>query len=123
MNSFNFTGRLGQDPELRHGNRDPVCNMSVAMDGAKKDQTIWVRVAIWGKQAEVCAEALRKGSRVAVSARVSEVRAYAKRDGDPGASLEVTASWVDFLDPKEQRNDPPPRYGSGPSGADQEVPF
>jgi len=104
-------GNVGRDPEMRYTpNGQPVTNFSVAANrqytgnnGQVVKETIWFRVTTWGKQAEVCNQYLKKGSKVLVEGRLTAdpatggPRVYDKQDGSCGASFEVTASTVRFL--------------------------
>jgi single-strand DNA-binding protein len=75
MNLVHIIGNLGRDPELRstQGNQK-VTNFSVATTerwrdrttGDLREQTEWHNVVCWGRQAEVAAQFLRKGSQVSV---------------------------------------------------------
>jgi single stranded DNA-binding protein len=64
--TITVVGNLGRDPELRHTpDGKPVTNLSVATnrkwtnaDGTPGEETVWFRVACWGKLAEVCSEYL-----------------------------------------------------------------
>lgn len=97
-------GRLGKDPELRYTpNGTPVCSFSVATDrvwnndqGVRQEETTWHNVTVWRKQAEHCAQYLSKGSLVLITGNV-KARGYTNRDGQAGASLDVTAEQVKFL--------------------------
>lgn len=106
-----IVGNLGQDPEMRY-TRDgtPVTNFSVATnrrwtaaDGSQGEETVWFRVTVWRRMAEVCNEYLEKGRQVLVEGRLapdSETggpRVWTGRDGQPRASFEVTAQTVQFL--------------------------
>jgi len=61
-------GNLGRDPELRYtGDGTPVANFSVAtnrrisrQDGTSRDETVWFRVTVWRRQAEICNQYLQK---------------------------------------------------------------
>ena len=103
-------GNLGKDPEMRYTpSGQPVTSFSVASnrsytgtDGQKVDETIWFRVTAWGKQAEICNQYLRKGSKVLVEGRLTPdknggPRIWQKQDGTSGASFEINASTVRFL--------------------------
>lgn len=98
QNSINFTGRLGSDPELRAlPSGGSVCRLSVALDRFGDKPSLWIDVSVFGKQAEPCARFLAKGREVAITGRVDDVRAFQKRNGEPGASLSVAASDVTFV--------------------------
>lgn len=106
-----LVGNLGQDPEMRYTpSGQPVTNFSVAVSdnytnssGEKIERTIWVRVSVWGKQAEACNQYLKKGRKVLVEGRLvadaatGGPRTYPRRDGTVGTSFEVNASTVRFL--------------------------
>ena len=99
-----LVGNLGGDPEMRFiPDGTPVCNFSVAVNknwkdaaGTEHEKTVWVRVTAWRGLAEVCNQYLSKGRQVLVEADDMKASAYLK-DGQPAASLEVTANRVVFL--------------------------
>ena len=99
-------GRLGRDPELRYTQSgQPVTNLSVATSrrwtdresGEPREETTWFRVTVWGKQAETCNEYLSKGSQVLVEGDRIQPSPYLNKEGEPAASLEMTAWTVRFL--------------------------
>ena len=106
--------RLGRDPEVRYTpNGQAVTSFSVATDrqwtdadGTKQKETTWFRVSVWGKQAESANTYLKQGSLVLVEGRLTPdpktggPRLYKKRDGSEGASFELNATAVRFLDGK-----------------------
>ena len=116
MNMFTATGHLGQDVDLRYmPNGDAVANFSMAVskrftaNGEKREKTVWVRVSIWRTLAENCAKYLHKGSKVLVRGELEPINVFTKRDGTPGASYEVTAQEVEFLDGKAGDSDEAPQ--------------
>ena len=116
-------GNLGSNPEQRFTpNGDPVTTFSVATSRkyGERDETTWFRVSVWGKQAEACSQYLHKGSKVLVDGRLrpdesGNPRVFERKDGSSGASFEVTAESVRFLDGKA-RDDVDDSYSA-------EVPF
>lgn len=104
-------GNLGKDPEMRYTQSgQPVTSFSVACnrkytggDGQKVEETYWFRVSAWGKQAEVCNQYLKKGSRVRVEGRLTGdaktggPRIWTGQDQAPHASFEISATDVLFL--------------------------
>ncbi|MSP12965.1 MAG: single-stranded DNA-binding protein [Chloroflexi bacterium] len=97
-------GNLGRDPELRYTQSgQAVCHFTMAtsrkwsgQDGQPKEETTWFRVSVWGKQAETANQYLTKGQKVLVEGRVS-AQAFMGNDGQPRASLEISADAVRFL--------------------------
>jgi single-strand DNA-binding protein len=105
-----LVGNLGRDPEMRYTpSGQAVTNLNVATNrrysdssGEMRDETVWFRVSVWGKQAEACNQYLRKGRQVLVEGRLvadenGNPRVWTRQDGTPGASFEVSAQTVRFL--------------------------
>ena len=69
VNKVMLVGRLGRDPETRYtGGGQAVANFSVATDETYKDRngerqkrTEWHKIVVWGKQAEIAQQYLKKG--------------------------------------------------------------
>ena len=98
-------GNLGGDPELRYlQSGQAVCNFNVAVSerwrdrqsGEQREKTTWYRVAVWGGQAETCNTYLSRGRQVMIVGNVS-ADAYMNNNGEPAASLNLTARDVRFL--------------------------
>jgi single-strand DNA-binding protein len=109
-----LVGNLGRDPEMRYTQTGtPVTSFSVATsrkyntaDGQQKEETLWFRVQVWGKQAEVCNQYLGKGRSVLVEGSLvgdetGGPRIWTGQDGKPRASFEVRAQTVRFLGRRE----------------------
>lgn len=104
MNKVFLVGRLGQDPELRHGREGgtPWCAMSVATNRSRRqgdewvEETDWHRVKVFGTQAELCHRYLRKGGVVAVEGSIS-YRRYTAEDGSLRLATSVLADRVTFV--------------------------
>ncbi|MDD5659744.1 MAG: single-stranded DNA-binding protein [Actinomycetota bacterium] len=97
-----ISGNLTRDPELRFTpSGSPVTTFGIAVNRNYQDRKTaeWVentefyRIVTWFKQAENCAESLKKGDRVVVIGRKLSASAYEK-EGQQRVSLEITASIV-----------------------------
>lgn len=111
-------GRLGRDPELRYSNNgSPVCNLSLATDesykkdGEKVQQTEWHKCVVWGKQAEMVANYLSKGSMALVEGSLQNNK-WQDQQGQNRVSTEIKAQRVVFMDSKQG--------GQGQQGDSQE---
>jgi len=133
-----LVGNLGRDPELRYTpSGQAVTNMSVATSrkytdssGQLRDETIWFRVSVWGKQAETVNQYLRKGRQVLVEGRLvgdenGNPRIWTRQDGTPGASFEISAQNVRFLGGRSETESFSPTVGETSPGAQDEddIPF
>jgi single-strand DNA-binding protein len=117
-------GNLGRDPELRYTpNGSPVANFSVAVNKKRDDNevTAWFRVTCWGSLAEACNQYLSKGRQVFVEGELQAdpstggPRTYTRNDGTCGASFELTARNVQFLQGgREEEPEPEPEQEEMP---------
>ncbi|MEE4639872.1 MAG: single-stranded DNA-binding protein, partial [Wenzhouxiangella sp.] len=98
MNVWTFTGNLGRDAELRHTQTGlQVTNFSVAVRSGygEREQTTWVKCALFGKRAEALTPYLKTGQSVAVSGEAT-LRKWQGQDGQDRFSLEVRVSEIDL---------------------------
>ena len=99
-----IVGNLGSEPELRYTPSGiPVATFPVAVNrrwtdgnGEQKEKTTWFRVTAWRKLAELCNQYLSKGRLVLVEGEI-EASAWSDNQGNPRATLELTARNVRFL--------------------------
>ncbi len=105
LNQVFLIGRLARDPELRYvPSGKAVANLDLAtnrvfttQEGEKREEACFVRIVVWGKQAESCSQYLNKGSQVCVEGRLQS-RSWETEDGAKRNTLEVVARRVQFLD-------------------------
>src|SRR4051794_24324520 len=97
MNVVTLIGNLATEVELREVAPDKkVASFVLAVDRASRDGGAdFVRVSAWDRQAELCAEYLGKGRRIAVDGRLKS-RSW-DDDGKRRSALEVVARRVEFL--------------------------
>ena len=99
-NVFSFTGTIGRDAEVRHTpNGVAILNVTVAnnIGFGDKQQTLWVRVALFGKRAEgTLVDYLKKGQQVFVSGELTQ-NEYKANDGTVKTSLELNANIIDLV--------------------------
>jgi single-strand DNA-binding protein len=99
VNKVILVGRLGRDPETRYtGGGQAVANFSVATDESYKDRngerqkrTEWHKIVVWGKQAEIAQQYLKKGSLVFIEGRIQS-REWQDKEGQKRTSFEIVAN-------------------------------
>ena len=102
MNSVVLIGRLARDPELRYtpSTNTPITQITVAVDRptqqGQERQADFIRVTVFGRQAETVNQFLRKGRQVAVQGRI-QTGSYKNRDGQTVYTTDVVADRVEFL--------------------------
>ena len=104
MKRLTIIGNLVREPEQRTTTTGKeVCQFTVAVNrrGKGQQEADFFRVSAWGELGKVCAQYLAKGRKVAVIGSVS-VSVYTAQNGQTRANLEVLASDVEFLSPREE---------------------
>jgi single-strand DNA-binding protein len=99
VNKVILVGRLGRDPETRYtGGGQAVANFSIATDETYKDRngerqkrTEWHKIVVWGKQAEIAQQYLKKGSLLFVEGRIQS-REWQDKEGQKRTSFEIVAT-------------------------------
>ena len=109
LNKVVLIGRLTRDPEIRHiPSGAAVTTFTLAVNRNFTNQqgereTDFIRIVAWQKQAELCANYLKKGRLVAVEGRL-QIRNYETQDGQKRRVAEVVANFVQFLDRNRDDN-------------------
>jgi single-strand DNA-binding protein len=103
LNRVFLMGNLTRDPEVRYApSGKAVGEMRMAMNrryktstGEERDETCYVNVVVWGRQAETCGQYLTKGSPVFVEGRLQYEEW--EKDGQKNNRLRVVADRVQFM--------------------------
>jgi len=106
LNKVFLAGRLAADPELRYlPSGAPVCRLRLAVtryyrtkEGDRGEESFFINVDAWNKQAEFCGENLRKGRPIVVEGRLRSNDWEDKNTGQKRSSIEVRADRVQQLD-------------------------
>ena len=131
VNKVILVGNLGRDPEVRFTTGGtPVANFTMATSdrwtdqaGEKKERTEWHRIVVWGKQAEIVGEYLRKGRQVYIEGSL-QTREWTDREGNKRYTTEVRAQRVQMLGRPDDREAVPARGGAEAEAvAEPEAPF
>lgn len=102
MNSVILIGRLARDPELSYtpNTQTAVGRFTIAVDRPRRDGedqgADFIRITVWGRQAETCDRYLSKGRQVAVHGRI-QTGSYKDRNGETVYTTDVVADRVEFL--------------------------
>lgn len=104
LNSVILAGNLTRDVETRKTPSGAVVgDLGVAVSDDYKDKegqlvkrTCFTDIVVWGRQAETCAQYLRKGSSVLVEGRL-QLDQWKNDKGENRSKLRVRASRVQFI--------------------------
>ena len=118
VNKVILIGNLGRDPETRYTTGgDAVTNLNIATTdtwkdkaGEKQEKTEWHRVVLFGRQAEIAGEYLKKGRSVYIEGRL-QTRKYTDKEGVEKYATEIVGDRMQLLGSRE---------GSGAGAGDVE---
>jgi len=102
MNSVVLIGNLARDPEVSYtaNTQTAVCHFTLAVSRPRRngeDQGAdFLRVTVFGRQAENCGRYLAKGRQAAVHGRI-ETGSYKNREGVTVNTVDIIADNVEFL--------------------------
>ena len=119
VNKVILLGNLGKDPETRYTTGgEAVTNLNIATSetwkdksGEKQEKTEWHRVVLFGRQAEIAGEYLKKGRSVYIEGRL-QTRKYTDKDGVEKYSTEVVGDRMQLIGGAREGG------GGGGSGGD-----
>ncbi len=138
LNKVLLMGNLTRDPDLKYTQGGmAICALGLAVnrrfqgrDGQEQEETCFVDIDVFGKQAESCKNYLQKGSPALIEGRLRLDQWEDRQSGERRSRLKVTAERVQFLggpgrggsfnDDQQQQQaehqDAPPR-AAAPAGA------
>ena len=141
-NKVILVGNLTRDPELRYTSKGlAIAKLSLAVNrtyrnesGETKEETTFVDIDSFGKQAETLANYLKKGRSVLVEGRLRLDQWEDKQSGQKRSRLGVVLEGFQFLGPRPEgagEAAPQPRSSSpaaasepdGPPPEEDDVPF
>jgi len=104
VNAVFLQGRLTRDPELRYTpGGTAVCDLRLAStryyrdsNDEQQEETVFVSVTVWGRNAENCGEYLSKGKETIVEGRL-QLDEWETQDGENRSQLKIVANNVQFL--------------------------
>jgi single-strand DNA-binding protein len=134
LNSVHLIGRLVADPELRYTQKGaPVCDFRIASSrrfknretGEPQEETLFMNVVAWRRQAELVNDFLKKGSAVLIEGRLRS-RQWETNQGQKRSTIEIIAHRIQFLDlpgEKETGGEAPETDDSSKGEGEVETPF
>jgi single-strand DNA-binding protein len=120
MNVITLVGRAGRDPEVRYFESGTmVANLTLAVNAFKKDdEPDWFNLEIWGKQAQVAADYVRKGALLGIIGRSTTEKWIDKATGEQRSKPIVNVERLTLLGSKrDSEGDAQPAPAAAPAHA------
>ncbi len=139
VNNVNIMGHLGRDPETRYmPDGKPVTTISIATsktfkdrNGDKQERTEWHRIVLFGRNAEIAQEYLKKGAMAHISGEL-RTRKWTDKAGVERYTTEIIGQRLTLIggaaksgnaDSPAQEPTPPDDQTPPPDDLDDLVPF
>jgi single stranded DNA-binding protein len=114
LNRVLLIGNPTRDPEVRSTHKGtPVAEIGLAVNrvysaegGEKKEETTFIDVTIWGRQAETAGQYLKKGRSVFIEGRLRLDTWEDKQTGQKRSKLRVVGENMQLLGSKESAGSP-----------------
>lgn len=111
VNKCIFIGNLTTDPDIKTmPNGEHIANFSIALneryrnkDGNVVENVEYVRIVFWQRQAEICGQYLKKGSKVYVEGKL-KTRKWTDQHGVERYSTEIHGNNLQMLDSWQGQN-------------------
>ena len=99
LNTITLVGHAGRDPEIRFFESGTVvAHFTVAVNKPGRDEPPdWFNIEIWGKQAQVAADYVRKGSLVGIVGRMTSEQWTDRNTGEVRSKPLVKAERLSLL--------------------------
>ena len=116
INKVILVGHLGRDPEVRSTQSGtPVANFTMATHrrwtnretGERNEETEWHRIVVWGRQAEIAGQYLRRGRQVYVEGRLQTREWEDRQTGEKRWTTEVICENFQMLGSRSDSAGPP----------------
>ncbi len=128
LNSVTLVGRAGRDPDVRYFESGTVvANLTLAVNRrSKEDEPDWFNLEIWGKQAQVAADYVKKGSLIGITGSFKIDSWNDRNTGETRKKPVVRVDRLELLGSRRdlQQNESSPtsfRDKGGPN--EEEIPF
>jgi single-strand DNA-binding protein len=114
VNTGVWIGNLTDDPEMRYTESGKaVTSFSIAINNGRDSNgeerpPTYLDIVAWERLAETTAEFLSKGKKCAVEGSIT-VDKYTDKEGNKRTKWRIRARNVEFLSPREDRDDDEPR--------------
>lgn len=122
-NRVSLMGNLTRDPEIRYTPQGtPVGQFGLAVNRKRgeSEETTFVEIIVWSKQAEVCHQYLKKGRLVFIEGRLQQDR-WETDGGEKRSRLVVVGERVQFLPNGNGHTNGSTKAATEPEGAEQSI--
>ena len=124
INTVNLVGRAGREPDVRYfESGSTVANFTLAVNRRSRDEEPdWFNLEIWGKQAQIAADYVRKGSLIGITGSLKIDSWKDKNTGEDRYKPVIRVDRLNLLGSKKDNEDNNNYSNNGNSNAN-DIPF
>ena len=119
VNKVILIGNLTRDPEVKHTQKGlAVADFGLAVNrtytteaGEKREEATFIDITVWGKTAELARQYLTKGRQIYIEGRLQLDSWEDKQTGQKRSKLRVIGETIQFLDSRQEGQQPRSRTG------------
>jgi len=124
INTVNLVGRAGREPDVRYfESGSTVANFTLAVNRRSRDEEPdWFNIEIWGKQAQIAADYVRKGSLIGITGSLKIDSWKDKSTGEDRFKPVIRVERLNLLGSKKD-NQTNNNYSSNGNNNTNDIPF
>ena len=124
INTVNLVGRAGREPDVRYfESGSTVANFTLAVNRRSRDEEPdWFNIEIWGKQAQIAADYVRKGSLIGITGSLKIDSWKDKSTGEDRFKPVIRVERLNLLGSKKD-NQTNNNYSSNVNNNTNDIPF
>ena len=127
INSVTLVGRAGRDPEVKYFESGTVvANLTMAVNRRNRnDEPDWFNLEIWGKQAQIAADYVKKGSLIGITGSFKLDSWKDRNTGEDRSKPVVRVDRLELLGSKRdsENNNFPSNKSFNQQVSSDEIPF
>ena len=124
INTVNLVGRAGREPDVRYfESGSTVANFTLAVNRRSRDEEPdWFNLEIWGKQAQIAADYVRKGSLIGITGSLKIDSWKDKNTGEDRYKPVIRVDRLNLLGSKKD-NETSNNYSTNGNKNTNDIPF
>ena len=124
INTVNLVGRAGREPDVRYfESGSTVANFTLAVNRRSRDEEPdWFNIEIWGKQAQIAADYVKKGSLIGITGSLKIDSWKDKSTGEDRFKPVIRVERLNLLGSKKD-NQTNNNYSSNVNNNTNDIPF
>ena len=123
INSVSLVGRAGADPEIKNFDSGAmVTKFAIAVNRRKDEMPDWFNLEIWGNQAQIAVDYVKKGSLVGIVGRLNIESWQDRNTNETRFKLVVRVDKLNLLGSKRDSNNDNSSYTNSNYNSG-EIPF